>query len=58
MKIAILVTIAATAVITFAVPAAEEDLSVRAIGRKCNHGNVYMPWAFAFFCIGILLTVT
>lgn len=53
-----MLTIAATAVITFAVPAAEEVLSVRAIGRKCNHGNVHMPLAFAFFCIGILLTVT
>lgn len=35
-----LLTIAATAIITLAAPAAEDDLSVRAIGSKCNHGNL------------------
>ena len=43
MRIAILLTTAATAVITFAVPAVEKDLGVRAIGGQCKHGKVYMP---------------
>lgn len=41
MRIIMLLTIAATAIITLAAPAAEDDLSVRAIGSKCNHGNVH-----------------